>query len=83
MLRIPPLLCANQTMQHWTTIKAVHYTYPVVSLLYFVAATTFSVCTLHTLSLKIKDQKVRRDVILWLMVVFTATYVSYQLINLL
>jgi hypothetical protein len=56
-------------------IKIIHYAFPAVCFLYFVLALTITVCTLQTQSLRVKDQKVRRDVMIGLLLVVTATYV--------
>lgn len=56
-------------------IKVIHYAYPPVLLVYFLLATTISVCTLQTLSLKVKDQHVRRCVLLGTTVAVMMSYV--------
>ncbi|KAE9376692.1 hypothetical protein N431DRAFT_330918 [Stipitochalara longipes BDJ] len=60
--------------QLWTALKAIHYAYPAVIFSYFIAALTITVCTLQTQRLRIKDQHVRRDVILGLIFGATVTY---------
>lgn len=62
--------------QPWKILTAIRYTCPALTLLYFVVASTFSVCTLQTVSQKAKDQHVRRDIILWLMLGVLCEYVS-------
>jgi len=66
-------------MQPWKIITAIRYAYPGLVLLYFVVASTVTVCTLQTLSLKNKDQQVRRDIIIWLMLGVVCQYVSVRL----
>jgi hypothetical protein len=62
-------------LQLLTAIKAIHYAFPAVVFLYFIAALTITVCTLQTNRLRIKDEHVRRDVILGLIFGATLTYV--------
>lgn len=62
-------------LQLWTTITAIRYAFPAVVFLYFIAALAITVCTLQTQRLRIKDEHVRRDVILGLIFGVTATYV--------
>ncbi|KAI9786630.1 MAG: hypothetical protein M1839_006181 [Geoglossum umbratile] len=57
-------------------IKAVHYAYPLLAFSYYLSAVAVSICTLQTISPKVKDQRVRRDVILGIMVVVVLAYVS-------
>ena len=59
-------------------IKAVHYAYPPLVFFYYLFAVTVSICTLQTISPKTKDQRVRRDVILGIMVVVVSAYVSFR-----
>jgi hypothetical protein len=65
-------------IQPLTAIVALHYACPLITLLYYLAATTVSACTLQPLSPKIQDQRLRRDVILWLMLSAICEYVSLQ-----
>jgi len=58
-----------------TALKVIHYGYPALIFLYFVLALTITVCTLQTKRLRVKDQYVRRDVILGLIFGVTITYV--------
>ena len=58
-----------------TALKVIHYGYPALIFLYFVLALTITVCTLQTKRLRVKDQYVRRDVILGLIFSVTITYV--------
>lgn len=67
--------------QSWKIIAAIRYAYPGLVLLYFVVASTVTVCTLQTLSLKVKDQRVRRDIIIWLMLGVVCQYVSLWVKN--
>ncbi|KAH0542717.1 hypothetical protein FGG08_002952 [Glutinoglossum americanum] len=60
-------------------IKAVHYAYPPLVFSYYLFAVTLSICTLQTISPKVKNQRVRRDVILGFMIVVIASYVSEAL----
>jgi hypothetical protein len=62
-------------LQLWTALKALHYAYPALVSLYFIAALAITVCTLQTQRLRIKDEHVRRDVILGLIFGATITYV--------
>ena len=66
------------TLQLWTAIKAIRYAYPALVFLYFITALTLTVCTLQTQRLRIKDEHVRRDVILGLIFGVTVTYVRPQ-----
>ena len=58
-------------------IKAVHYAYPPLVFFYYLIAVTVSICTLQTISPKTKEQRVRRDVVLGIMVVVILAYVSF------
>lgn len=62
-------------LQLWTALKVIRYAYPALVFLYFVLALTITVCTLQTKRLRVKDQYVRRDVILGLIFGITITYV--------
>lgn len=64
--------------QLWTALKAIRYAYPALAFFYFILALTITVCTLQTQRLRIKDEHVRRDVILGLIFGVTATYVRPQ-----
>jgi ABC-type multidrug transport system fused ATPase/permease subunit len=61
-------------------IAALHYAYPLITLLYFAGASLVSICTLQTLKLKVKDQHIRRDVILWLKLGVTCEYLLQALL---
>lgn len=63
-------------IQLCAAIKAIHYAYPGLVLCYFVLALMVTVCTLQTQRLRVKDQHVRRDVILGLMSGVALSYVS-------
>lgn len=63
-------------LQLWIAIKAIRYAYPAFVFLYFVLALTITVCTLQTQRLRIKDEHVRRNVILGLIFGVTLGYVS-------
>ena len=60
----------------WRAIKAIHYTCPLLVFVYFLLTVTVSICTRQALSLKIKDQGVRRTALIWLMAGVIAIYVS-------
>lgn len=60
----------------WKAIEAMHYAYPSLMLLYFVVASLASICLSTTPRLRVKDQNVRRDIILWLILLATLGYVS-------
>ncbi|KAG0649532.1 Adenosinetriphosphatase [Hyphodiscus hymeniophilus] len=65
-----------EAIQVQTAIKIIHYTFPALCFFYFVLALTITVCTLqNTQSLRIRDQNVRRDVVIALLLVVTSTYV--------
>lgn len=57
-------------------IAALHYTFPALVFFYFVVSLTITVCTLQTQSLKVKDQHVRRDIILALILSIIGTYIA-------
>lgn len=57
------------------------YTYPVVVLCYFILALTITVCTLQTQARRVRDEHVRRDIILALIVTIAATYVRPLVTN--
>ncbi|KAG9233515.1 hypothetical protein BJ875DRAFT_505324 [Amylocarpus encephaloides] len=59
----------------WTAIQTIHYAYIASVFLYFFLASTVTVCMLQTLSQRIDDEKVRRDLILWLIFAISSTYV--------
>jgi hypothetical protein len=65
-------------LQLWTAIKVLHYSYPALVFFYFITALTITVCTLQTQRLRIKDEHVRRDVILGLIFGVTVTYVRFR-----
>ena len=56
-------------------VKALHYVAPWAILAYYVIAAAVSVCTLQTISAKIRGRKAPRKVILWIMFVVMVTYV--------
>ena len=58
-------------------VKAIHYVAPWVILGYYVIAATVSVCTLQTITAKVKDHKAPRKLILWVMLLVMAIYVGY------
>jgi hypothetical protein len=73
----------SSIVRYWLTahqiipaVKALSYAYSPTILLYFVVATAVSICTLQTLKLKVKDQHVRRNVLLALTILVVATFVS-------
>ncbi|CAG8981855.1 hypothetical protein HYALB_00009530 [Hymenoscyphus albidus] len=57
-------------------IKSIHYAYSAVVFLYFLLALTITVCTLQTQRLRIRDEQVRRNVLLGLIFVVAGTYLS-------
>jgi hypothetical protein len=69
-----PLLMEQQI---WDGIKTLRYAYPAFALFYFIIAHIVTVCTLQTRKLRVRDQHVRRDVILGLISGIAATYVSF------
>ncbi|RDL42197.1 p-loop containing nucleoside triphosphate hydrolase [Venustampulla echinocandica] len=58
----------------WLALTITRYTYPVVVLCYFILALTITVCTLQTQARSVRDEHVRRDVMLALIVTIAATY---------
>lgn len=64
-------------MQIEHAIEALHYAYPGLSFLYFMSSTTLSICRRETVSQKRKDQCIRRDVLLALMILVIGTYVRF------
>lgn len=61
--------------QLYEAVKAIHYSAPWVILGYYIIAATVSVCTLQTITAKVKDHKAPRKLIFWVMVLIVATYV--------
>ncbi|KAH8662882.1 hypothetical protein BGZ60DRAFT_76345 [Tricladium varicosporioides] len=60
----------------WAALKVIHYAYPAVVFFYFILALTITICTLQTQRLRIRDQHVRRDVMLALIFGVTGSYVT-------
>lgn len=58
-------------------ITALHYGFPAASFLYLTLSLVITVCTLQSQSLRVRDQKVRRDLILGLILAVSAAYVSF------
>ena len=56
-------------------VELLHYGLPVTVLLYYLVAASISVCTLQTISEKIRDQKAPRKLILWFKLGVLVTYV--------
>jgi hypothetical protein len=67
--------------QGHSAIKIVHYAFPALCFFYFVLALTITVCTLQTTALRVKDQHVRRNVMIGLLLVVTLTYVRNPCIS--
>lgn len=57
-------------------LKVLYYLFPLLALLFFVLAAATSVCTLRTIAVRIRYQKVSRLLILRLMVGVNIAYVS-------
>jgi hypothetical protein len=79
--RTGPEVCSHypQYLGLEAAIKALHYAFPALCFLYFGISLVVTVCTLQTQSLRIRDQRVRRDVILALILAVSGTYVSSTL----
>lgn len=67
-----PSLTSRQLLE---IVKVLHYAYPSVVFLYFIIALIATVCLLQTKSLRVKDEHVRRDLIMVLIAVLTSGYV--------
>jgi uncharacterized membrane protein len=72
ILTVPQVSAALQSLQ---------YAYPSIAFGYFMSATIASVCMRQTAALRTKDQAVRRDIIVALMVLVACTYVSTHPFN--
>ena len=58
------------------SLTIIHYGFPIICFVYYGLALAITVCTLQTQSLRIKDQHVRRDVMIFLILVVSGSYVS-------
>ncbi|KAA6415967.1 MAG: hypothetical protein FRX48_00686 [Lasallia pustulata] len=68
--------------QLYEAVKAIHYSAPWVILGYYIIAATVSVCTLQTITAKVKDHKAPRKLIFWVMVLIVATYIGETCVHL-
>lgn len=62
-------------------MNALHYVSPPITIIYWLVASTVSVCMLQGSSTKVIQHKARRTVVTWLLVGVITTYVSLALQN--
>lgn len=58
-------------------LEILYQVFPLLALLFYVLATATSACTLPTIAVKVRYQKVSRGLILLVMAGVAATYVSF------
>lgn len=60
-----------------TALRFLHYAYPSIVCIYFLACLTVTVCTLQTQKLRARDAKVRRNVMLAFIALVACLYVCF------
>ncbi|KAL3427836.1 ABC transporter [Phlyctema vagabunda] len=76
MANLTALALRAKFMPLASTIKTLHYVVPALTFFTFVITLTLTVCTLQTQSLRVRDQRVRRDIILGTLFVVVSTYLA-------
>ncbi|KAM3071158.1 hypothetical protein ACMFMF_007634 [Clarireedia jacksonii] len=73
---IEVLLTPNPPRRLGMITELIRYAYPTLVFLYFIVSLTLTVCNLQTQARRVKDQHVRRGVIMCLIITLAGTYIA-------